>query len=260
MREWDPDQYLQFRQERTRPSIDLAARIPMDDPRTIIDIGCGPGNSTQVLLRRWPHAEIVGVDKSEKMIERARRDYPQQKWVVGDASTFEPGSSFDIVFSNAAIQWIPQHDILLERLFRMLNENGVLAVQVPQNQESPLFRAILRVSESGTWSRYTKGREAAITYHSASYYYNQLASYTKDIALWETVYYHVMNSPEDLIEWYKGTAMRPFLDSLPTDESRQEFTSEILTDCRAAYPPQGDGKILYPFKRLFFLARKPFNA
>jgi trans-aconitate 2-methyltransferase len=257
MREWDPDQYLQFKRERTQPSIDLVARIPMDDPKTIIDIGCGPGNSTQILLKRWPHADIVGLDKSEKMIERARRDYPDQKWIVGDASAPDAGQSFDIVFSNAALHWIPQHALLLQRLFGLLQENGILAVQVPANQASPLYQAILRVSEAGAWSAFTKGREASLTHHSADYYYDQLALYSNEISIWETIYYHIMKSHQELIDWYRSTAMKPFLDSLPTDSDREEFENEILIECRNAYPPQRDGKILYPFKRLFFTARKP---
>lgn len=256
MREWDPYQYLQFKRERTQPSIDLVARIQMDDPRTIIDIGCGPGNSTQILLRRWPHADILGLDKSEKMIQKARQDYPHQKWIVGDASTLDTHQTYDIVFSNAAIHWIPRHEILLQRLFQKVNENGILAIQVPTNQESPLYKAILRVSKSGKWNTFTTGREAAITYHSAEYYYGQLSLYTKEITIWETIYYHIMNSHQELIDWYKSTAMKPYLDSLPTDESRAEFEKEILIECKAAYSLQRDGKILYPFKRLFFTARK----
>jgi trans-aconitate 2-methyltransferase len=259
MREWDPDQYLQFKHERTQPSIDLVARIKMGDPKTIIDIGCGPGNSTQILLKRWPHADIVGLDSSEKMIQKARQDYPHQKWVVGDASMLDTRLTYDIVFSNAAIHWIPRHDILLKRLFQIVNENCILAVQVPANQESPLYKAILRVSKSGKWNTFTAGREATITYHSADYYYGQLSLYAKEITIWETIYYHIMNSHQELIDWYKSTAMKPYLDSLPTNESRAEFEKEILIECKAAYPLQSDGKILYPFKRLFFTASKLFK-
>lgn len=256
MREWDPYQYLQFKRERTQPSIDLVARIQMDDPKTIIDIGCGPGNSTQILSRRWPLADVLGLDKSEKMIQKARHDYPHQKWIVGDASTLETRQTYDIVFSNAAIHWIPRHEILLQRLFQKVNENGILAVQVPVNQESPLYKAILRVSKGSKWSAFTAGREATITYHTADYYYEQLSLYTKEITIWETIYYHIMNSHQELIDWYKSTAMKPYLDSLPTDESRTEFEKEILNECIAAYPPQRNGKILYPFRRLFFTARR----
>ncbi|MGC1454073.1 MAG: methyltransferase domain-containing protein [Nitrospirota bacterium] len=260
MREWDPDQYLQFKKERTQPSIDLVARIPMDDPKTIIDIGCGPGNSTQILLKRWPHADILGLDKSEKMIQKAGQDYPRQKWIVGDASTVDTRPTYDIVFSNAAIHWIPRHDVLLQRLFKKVNQNGILAIQVPANQESPLYQAILRVSRSNKWRAFTSGREASITYHSADFYYGQLSLYTKEIIIWETVYYHIMNYYKELIDWYKGTAMKPYLDSLPTDESRDDFGKEVLNECKAVYPLQRDGRILYPFKRLFFIARRPFDA
>jgi trans-aconitate 2-methyltransferase len=260
MREWDPDQYLQFKHERTQPSIDLVARIQMDEPKTIIDIGCGPGNSTQILLKRWPRADIVGLDSSEKMIQKARQDYPHQKWVVGDASMVDKRQTYDIVFSNAVIHWLPDHDILLKRLFQLVNESGILAVQVPVNQESPLYKSILSVAKNGKWSAFTAGSEAPITYHSADFYYGRLSLYTKEITIWETIYYHIMNSHQELIDWYKSTAMKPYLISLPTDESRAEFEKEILIECKAAYPLQRDGKILYPFKRLFFTARKLFEV
>jgi trans-aconitate 2-methyltransferase len=256
MREWDPYQYLQFKRERTQPSMDLVSRIQMDDPKTIIDIGCGPGNSTQILLRRWPHADIIGLDKSEEMIQKARQDYPHQRWIVGDATTLGTRQTYDIVFSNAAIHWIPRHDVLLQRLFKIVNENGILSVQVPANQESPLYKSILGVSKNGKWKTFTTGRESAITYHSADYYYGQLSLYSREITIWETIYYHIMNSHQELIDWYKSTAMKPYLDSLPNDESRSEFEKEILIECIAAYQPQRDGKILYPFRRLFFTARK----
>jgi trans-aconitate 2-methyltransferase len=260
MHEWDPQQYLQFKHERTQPSIDLVSRIQMAEPKTIIDIGCGPGNSTQILLKRWPRAEIVGLDNSEKMIQRARQDYPNQTWIVGDAATLEISQTYDIVFSNAAIHWISNHDILVPRLFQIVSKNGILAIQVPANQESPLYKIIVRVARSGKWSAFTSGREELITYHSPDYYYNQLVSFTKEIALWETTYYHILNSHQELIDWYKSTAMKPFLDSLPTDERREEFENEILIECKDFYPLQGDGRILYPFKRLFFTAHKSSDA
>jgi trans-aconitate 2-methyltransferase len=260
MREWDPQQYLQFKQERTQPSIDLVARIPLDDPGTIIDIGCGPGNSTQTLRKRWPRADIVGIDKSEKMIERARADYPDQRWIVGDASRLGADRTYDIVFSNAAIQWIPEHDRLLPRLFGLVNKNGVLAVQVPANHEAPLYKILVRVSSSSTWSTYTAGCEKLITYHSAGYYYDKLVTLTREISLWETTYYHLLKSHQELIEWYRSTGMKPFLDRLPADNKRTQFEQEVLSECREFYSPQIDGKILYPFKRLFFTARKSANA
>lgn len=256
MLEWDPEQYLQFEHERTQPSIDLVARIPLEDPEIIIDIGCGPGNSTQILRKRWPHAEIVGLDRSEKMIERARLDHPDQTWMIGDASTLETGRKFDVVFSNAVIHWIPNHHQLIPRLFQIVKKDGILAIQVPANHESPLYRIILNVARSGKWSAFTSGREGLITHHPAEYYYNELVPLTKDIALWETTYYHILKSHEDLVAWYKGTAMKPFLESLPTDNDRKEFEETVFTEGKKQYPLQSDGRILYPFKRLFFTARK----
>lgn len=256
MQEWDPAQYLLFEHERTQPSIDLVARITLKDPRAIIDIGCGPGNSTNILRARWPHADITGLDKSEKMIERARTDHPGETWILGDASTIEIDRTYDIVFSNAAIHWIPDHHLLIPRLFRLVSQNGILAVQVPANYESPLYRIIQSVSRSRKWAAYTAGCDGVITSHSGEYYYNQLVSLSQDIALWETIYYHILKSHEDLVAWYKGTAMKPILERLPTDDDRTEFEQAVLTECKKHYHPQSDGRILYPFKRLFFTARK----
>jgi trans-aconitate 2-methyltransferase len=256
VRDWDPQQYLQFEHERTQPSIDLVARIPFEDPKTIIDIGCGPGNSTQILRKRWPRADIVGLDNSEKMIERARTDHPGQKWVIGDASSLETDRKYDIVFSNAAIHWIPDHHLLIPRLFQIVKQDGILAIQVPANYESPLYKIILNVAGSSKWCAFTSGCDELITYHKAEYYYNQLVSLTQDIAMWETTYYHILKSHQDLVAWYKSTAMKPILEKLPTDKNRKEFEQTVLAECKKYYSPQSDGRILYPFKRLFFTARK----
>ena len=256
MCEWDPEQYLRFEHERTQPSIDLVARVPLEDPKAIIDVGCGPGNSTQILRKRWPLAEIVGLDKSEKMIERARLDHPDQTWIVGDASTLALDRKYDLVFSNAAIHWVPDHHRLLSRLFGIVEKDGILAIQVPANYESPLYKIIQNVAKSGKWGRFTSGAEGTITYHTAEYYYNELAPLTKDIVLWETTYYHILKSHQDLVAWYKSTAMKPFLESLPTDGDRAEFEQSVLSDCVKQYPLQSDGRVLYPFKRLFFIAQK----
>jgi trans-aconitate 2-methyltransferase len=260
MQDWDPEQYLHFKRERTQPSIDLVARINIDDPKTIIDIGCGPGNSTQVLLNRWPNAVIVGLDNSEKMIERARKDYPNQKWIVGDASKFEINQAYDITFSNAAIHWIQNHDVLIPRLFQLVKKNGVLAVQVPVNHESPLYKMIERTSHNRKWSALTAGYEQVITYHDAEYYYNTLVSLTQTITIWETTYYHILNSHQELIEWYRSTAMKPILERLQTEKNRAEFEAEILSESKKYYPMQRDGRIIYPFKRLFFTAFKSENS
>ncbi len=256
MNDWNPQQYLKFKSERTQPSIDLVARIMVNDPETIIDIGCGPGNSTQILRRRWPNADIVGLDSSQKMIEKAREDYPSQKWMVGDAADLDTSQKYDIVFSNATLQWVPEHDVLVPRLFNRVNKNGVMAVQVPANNESAIHKALLSVARSQKWKGYTSGCEKLLTYHNVDYYYNVLVSLTDNFDIWETTYYHVLESHAALLEWYSSTGMKPFLERLPDDGARAEFGKEILMKCKSFYPVQTDGKILYPFKRLFFTANK----
>lgn len=256
MQTWDPEQYLRFEKERTQPSIDLVARIPLDDPKNIIDIGCGPGNSTQILRRRWPHAGIVGIDKSEKMIAKARADFPDQTWRIADVATMETDTQYDLVFSNAVIQWIPDHNKLIPRLFGFVKEGGMLAVQVPANYESPLHQIILAVARDSKWSSFTSGCGKLLTYLPAEYYYNLLVSLTRDVAMWETTYYHVLESHQDLVSWYKGTAMKPFLERLTSEKMRGEFEQEVLRESKGHYPLQSDGRVLYPFKRLFFTARK----
>ena len=254
MSDWNPQQYLKFEKERTQPSIDLVAKISIEGPRTIIDIGCGPGNSTQILHQRWPLADIIGIDNSRTMIEKARADYPHQQWEIRDAACVVPGQTYDIVFSSATLQWVPDHDVLIPRLYEMVNDKGVLAVQIPANIESPFFKIMLKVGGNARWGAYTKGCEKLLTYHPAEYYYNKLSSLTQDIDLWKTSYFHAMRSHKDLTAWHKSTGMRPFLEKLPDDKAREEFENEIVDECRAAYPVQSDGNILYIFERLFFIA------
>jgi trans-aconitate 2-methyltransferase len=256
MGEWNPQQYLKFRNERTQPSIDLALRISLLNPETIIDIGCGPGNSTQVLHNRWPLADIIGIDNSKKMIEKAGADYPDQKWEIMDAMNLNPNQIYDIVFSNATLQWIPGHETLIPRLFSLVKQNGVLAVQMPANNEAPFYRIMIETGKSDKWSRFTTGSEEQLTFHPPEYYYNILSSLTRSIDLWVTTYYHIMQSHRDITEWHKSTGMKPYLESLPDDRHRAEFEAEIINKCEEAYPVQKDGKVLYLFKRVFFIAGK----
>jgi len=256
MNGWDPQQYLKFKNERTQPSIDLVSRISIEDPKTIIDIGCGPGNSTQILYKRWPTADIVGIDSSQKMIEKARADYPAQHWEVQDASNMDMRQKYDIVFSNATLQWIYNHNVLIPRLFTMVNDNGVLAVQIPANNESPFYRVLLKTAKSSKWAMFTAECEKMLTFHNAEYYYNILSRLTQNLDIWTTTYYHIMTSHKDLTDWHKSTGMRPFLEKLPSDKDREEFENEVVKECMAFYPVQSDGKILYAFQRIFFTAKK----
>jgi len=256
MGDWNPEQYLKFKNERTQPSMDLVSRIKIEKADFIIDIGCGPGNSTQILRQRWPSAEIVGIDRSEEMIKKAREDYPDPKWFIADAASFNSDLLYDIVFSNATLQWIPHHEILVPNLFKLVRSKGALTVQIPADNESPLHKALLSASRNDHWHRYTRGCDKLLHYQSSDYYYNLLTPLASEIELWETTYYHILPSHQGLIEWYKSTGMRPFLDRLPDEESKMKFEKDVLERCKDNYKIQNNGKILYPFKRIFFIAYK----
>ena len=256
MSKWNPDLYMKFADERTQPSRDLLARVNLSDPTAIVDIGCGSGNSTQVLCQRWPEAQITGLDSSPEMIEKARRAYPQQDWVLADAASWQPETPFDLVFSNATLQWIPDHDQLVPALFAQVREGGALAVQVPANQSSPLHQAVLRVSQTPAWRDSTAGCSSLLNYREPGYYYDLLSRLSGQLQVWTTTYYHVMATHQGLIDWYSSTGMRPYLDRLASEDLRREFQAQVLEACRAEYPAQQDGKILFPFQRLFFVANK----
>jgi trans-aconitate 2-methyltransferase len=260
MSRWDPDSYLRFEHERTLPSRDLVARIELPEPRTIVDIGCGPGNSTRVLRNAWPAADVVGLDNSNEMIQKAKATYPGGRWILADAADWQSSEKYDLVFSNATVQWIPNHEKVLHHLFDMVSDNGALAVQVPFNAEAPLYRALIAVSESSTWRRLMTGCRDQIYYRDGTYYYNLLWRLSARIEMWMTTYIHIMQSHQDLIEWYSSTGMKMYLERIDSEERRRLFTSEILDACKSQYPLQPDGKILFPFQRLFFIAYKPAGS
>ena len=255
MSKWEPEQYLKFQGERTQPAIDLASRIDLC-PESIIDIGCGPGNSTFVLRAKWAKAKIIGLDSSEEMIEKARKDYPNEQWMLGDASCLKMEEDYDLVFSNAAIQWVPDHARLIPSLFRMVRPGGALAVQVPANYDSPLHEALLNTVRDDRWRGLLGEFKDMVIYHDADFYYDLLAPIAKSVQIWVTSYYHVLSSQYELIEWYKSTGMKPFLQRLPDDDLRAKFEMEVLDRCRQFYPVHSGGNVLYPFKRLFFIADK----
>jgi trans-aconitate 2-methyltransferase len=256
-KDWDPDHYLQFKNERTQPSIDLVNRINVEySPKHIVDIGCGPGNSSQVLLQRWPKAKLVGVDNSPAMIEKAKKDYPEQEWILADALGFEADIKFDVVFSNATIQWIPNHENLFEKLGRLLSENGVLAIQLPKFHDMALGQIIHSVSQKNRWKKETAGCLELFTCHDFHYYYDLLADKMKLIDMWETDYIHVMPSHLSIIDWIKSTGMKPYLDRINDENDKKYFEEQVLNEIKKCYPKQKNGYVLFPFRRLFFIGYK----
>ena len=254
--DWNPALYLKFDKERIQPSIDLVSRIDVSNPHKIIDIGCGPGNSTQILVQRWPDATIVGADNSPAMIKKASNDYPNQKWLLFDAGKDDIDEKFDIVFSNATIQWIPNHNKLIQRFSGLLNDEGILAVQVPLFFDMALGKSIAEIAEQPKWKAASKGVKELFTIHNASYYYEHLSTYFRRIDIWVTDYYHVMESQVAILEMIRSTGLKPYLERIASDTDKKEFETLILNKIIQDYPSQSNGKALFPFKRLFFLAKK----
>ena len=256
MSDWQPNLYLQFGKERTQPSIDLTARIDIDNPKRIIDIGCGPGNSTNVLIARWPQAEIIGLDNSEAMIHEAKEKYPAMNWLCADAAgDLSTLGHFDIVFSNAAIQWMPHQKTLLSKFFRMLNIGGVLAVQVPCTKYMPMHTELKKLISSGKWKGKFANVASTYSIHTADFYYDILCDLTAEIELWETHYFHIMNTHADIVKWYSGSGLRPYLNCLEDASENTEFINEYENALKNVYPIQSDGKILFPFTRIFFVVK-----
>lgn len=254
MNDWNPGGYLKFRTERTQPSIDLVGRISIDwQPKRIIDVGCGPGNSGQVLRQRWPEAAFLGIDRSEAMTEAARESYPDCEWEIADAATYESDHAYDIVFSNAVIQWIPDHDALFGQLRRLTSGRGVLAIQIPLFQDMPIGRIINRAAEDPRWRDRTLGARELFTYHDCTSYYDMLCERFASVDMWVTDYVHVLESQTAILDWTRSTGMKPFLDSLDNDMQREAFEAEVFKGVKQDYPVQHDGNVLFPFKRLFMV-------
>jgi trans-aconitate 2-methyltransferase len=252
---WNPDQYLRFAQERTRPARDLCARVPLSAPARILDAGCGPGNSTEVLGERWPGAHLTGLDSDPAMLAKARAMNPEGVWILGDLAEFQ-APPFDLVFSNAVLQWLPDHAQLLPRLMALVAPGGCLAFQIPSNPRSPIRDAMARAARDPAFGAALEGAGDTLTFHDARFYYEGLAPLAAEVDLWETTYVHVLPGHQALVDWMESTGMRPYLARLADPEAQARFKGIVLELCRTAYPASPDGKVLMPFERLFCLVTK----
>ncbi len=256
MSDWNSEQYLKFKKERTQPSIDLVNRIDVENPQRILDIGCGPGNSTAVLKKRFPDAYILGVDFSPNMIEKAKTDYPELDFMLFDASKdFDKlEGKFDIVFSNACIQWIPNHKKLLADMMHILNDKGVMAVQVPFQFNQPMHKIVDEVASRKEWKTFIPF-EKVFNILREEEYFDLLSDISSDFSMWHTVYFHRMPSQRSIIEWYRSTGLKPYLDVL-ADDKKTEFENAVFEEVKKAYPVQKNGEVIFRFPRLFFIANK----
>jgi trans-aconitate 2-methyltransferase len=259
---WDPNKYLQFGDERTRPAVDLAARIAIENPRTVIDLGCGPGNSTQVLRQRWQVAagvagggiRIYGLDNSPEMIGAARAAFPQQEWVLGRIEDWSASEPHDVVFSNAALQWAKDHVVLTRRLFGQVAPGGALAFQIPSGEFSPVRSFIHEIARDPAWAPRMVHALNALTMEAPHVYYDALAASARSVDIWETEYHHVIESPPAIVEWMSSTGLRPFLNALNSADEKQRFLAILTQRVADAYTTRADGRVLFPFKRTFVIA------
>ena len=255
MSEWNSEQYLKFKNQRTQPAIDLAKRIASRQPRNVLDVGCGPGNSTFVLKDVFPRAEILGVDNSADMIKKAIEKYPDIDFRLCDiCKDLDELENFDVIFSNACLQWIPDHRTLIPRLLEKLNQGGVLAVQIPMNRQEPLFRVLDEVVKESKWEFPSSETETNETLEPDEYF-DILSACSSHFDLWETVYYHNMPTVQAMVEWVKGTRLRPYLNLLD-QEAAAELERKITERAASVYHKQQNGEFLFRFRRFFFIADK----
>jgi trans-aconitate 2-methyltransferase len=251
---WDSTEYLRFANERTQPAIDLAARVQVTSPARVIDLGCGPGNSTAIVAQRWPDAAITGLDSSDAMLATARKEHPQWQWTQSDIASWQPDSPFDVVFSNAALQWVPDHRREFPRLLELVAKGGALAVQMPANFDAPPHRLMREVAATPAWRNVFKTHPREWQVHPIAFYYDLLAPLAAKIELWTTDYVHVLDGVDGIIAWYRGTGLRPWLDALPDNATRMEYLGAYRARLMPYYSPRADGRVLFPFRRLFMVA------
>ncbi|MHC8390738.1 trans-aconitate 2-methyltransferase [Pseudomonas sp. MDT2-39-1] len=254
---WSAKQYVAFEDERTRPARDLLAAIPRVDARSAIDIGCGPGNSTELLVERFTDATVRGLDSSTDMIEAARKRLPQLQFDTADIDTWSETGPFDVIFANAVLQWVPDHATLLPSLAARLTPGGSLAIQMPDNLNEPSHRLMREVAADGPWA--SKMADAAgqrTEMASASDYYSMLRPHCARVDVWRTTYHHPLaGGASGVVEWFKGSGLRPFLEPLDEAEKAQ-YLKQYQAAIEQAYPALSDGSVLLPFPRLFIVATR----
>jgi trans-aconitate 2-methyltransferase len=257
---WDPQQYERFADERGRPFRDLLDRVHATSPRCVIDLGCGPGTLTTLLADKWPQARIIGIDSSAEMIERARSLGDDRiVFELGDITTWSPDDPPDVIISNAALQWVPGHLELLREWARAIPADGWLAWQVPGNFGSPSHTLMRALAESPAWAAKLAGvlrHDDAV--HSPAEYAQVLLSAHCQADAWETTYTHVLAGPDPVLEWVRGTGLRPVLNALD-DRDRSRFEAQFAAELRAAYPETGHGTLL-DFRRIFAVGHRLGSA
>ena len=256
-RDWDPDLYRAFEDQRTRPARDLLAEIGPGPFGSIVDLGCGPGNSTELLALAFSKADVTGVDTSDAMLASARLRLPHIRFIQGDAASFVPATPPDVIFANAVLQWVSAHADLLPRLVGLVRPGGTLAIQMPDNLDEATHVAMHEVAMLPAWADRIGDVRAArqATVLPAQHYYDLLSPLCGSVDIWRTAYHHPMPDARSIVTWVRSTGLRPFLDPL-SDAERLDFLGRYEARIEAAYPARADGQRLLVFPRLFIVARR----
>ena len=251
---WNAQDYLKFEDERTRPARDLLARVPIEAAERVIDLGCGPANSTELLVERFGLGAVSGLDSDDDMLEKARARLPFTAFLKADLSTWRPDAPVDLLFANAVFQWVPDHLDVLADLMQTLATGGVVAVQMPDNLGEPSHRAMEETGSDGPWAQaFADGRVRRRPLPSPATYLERLQPLSSTVEVWHTVYYHPMANAQAIVDWVEGTGLRPYLAAIEPG-LRDAFRRAYLTRIDAAYPPMAEGRRLLAFPRLFLMA------
>ena len=250
---WNPDQYLKFSAPRLRPAIDLLAAVPSTRPGTVYDLGCGAGNVTRLLAERWPQADITGVDDSASMLAKAATEQARVRWVERGLAQWRADRPADLIYSNAALHWLPDHARLFPALLAQLAPGGVLAVQMPRNFDAPSHTLIADTVRAGPWRARLEPLLQPPPVAAPEFYFGVLAPLAERVDIWQTEYLQVLEGTDPVKEWTKGTWLKQFLDALDAPE-RDAFEQDYAARLRVAYPMRADGRTLFPFRRLFIVA------
>ncbi len=254
---WDPDQYGRFSDHRLRPALELLARVSHDDPRLVHDIGCGRGEMARIMAQRWPRARVVGSDLSPEMLAAARASGSSRvRWERLDIASWSPGPEHDVIYANAVLHWLPDHAGLFARLLHRLAAGGILAVQMPLSWYEPSHVALRDVLATGGYGTADLRRtfDRANVGHPVSYF-DELHPLASDLDIWTTRYPQILEGADPVLEWMKGSILRPVIEALDPDELAR-FIDELRGRLRDAYPPRADGMTVYPFPRLFIVAHR----
>ena len=252
---WDPELYQRFGDERSRPFFDLVGRVAAESPEVVVDLGGGPGTLTATLARRWPGAEVRGIDSSAEMIEAAQTlpaDGQRLRFALGDVRDWKPDGRADVIVSNAVLQWIPDHLVVLARWAGFLPAGGWLAFQVPGNFDQPSHRALRELAGSGRWRPLLAGVQFNRQAADPAQYVDLLARAGFEVDAWETTYLHVLHGDDAVLDWYRGTGLRPAIAALPPGRV-DEFLADYRARMNQAYPAAPYGTV-FPFRRVFVVA------